>query len=104
VAVEDTALTPLTSEFELAAVVVEVAPEACCEVLLLVLAVSVDVVPVATGVAAAKPLCAWLELSEVVAADTVAVNSKPEHAIAKTRAATDLKLINMYSPKEFYLE
>ena len=106
--VEVVAVTPLAGVTEVlvepVAVVVGVAPEVCCEVLLPVLAVLdvlVGVEPVVTGVAVGALLCVWLELSKLSAAraaGTVVVNSKPEHAIASTRAATDRKLINMYSP------
>ena len=106
--VEVVAVTPLVGVIEAlvepVAVVVGVAPEVCCEVLLPVLAVLdvlVGVEPVVTGVAVGALLCVWLELPELSAAraaGTVVVNSKPEHAIASTRAATDRKLINMHSP------
>ena len=106
--VEVVAVTPVVGVIEAlvepVAVVVGVAPEVCCEVLLPVLAVLdvlVGVEPVVTGVAVGALLCVWLELSKLSAAraaGTVVVNSKPEHAIASTRAATDRKLINMYSP------
>jgi hypothetical protein len=109
--VDVVAVTPLAGVIEAlvepVAVVVGVAPEICCEVLLPVLAVLdvlVGVEPVVTDVAVGALLCVWLELPELDelsaarAAGTVVVNSKPEHAIASTRAATDRKLINMYSP------
>ena len=103
--VEVVAVTPLAGVIvalvEPVSVVVDVAPEVCCEVLLPVLAVLdvlVGVEPVVTGVAVGALLCVWLELSAARAAGTVVVNSKPEHAIASTRAATDRKQIKMYSP------
>ena len=111
--VEVVAVTPVVGVIEAlvepVAVVVGVAPEVCCEVLLPVLAVLdvlVGVEPVVTGVAVGALLCVWLELSKLSAAraaGTVVVNSKPEHAIASTRAATDRKLINMYFSLEHAL-
>lgn len=89
------------------AAVVDVAPEVCCEGLLPVLAVLaalVGVELVVTGDATGRPLCVLLELPELdelsaaCVAGAVVVNSKPAHAIASVRAATDRKLINMYSP------
>jgi hypothetical protein len=108
VTVEGVAVTPFTGGVKalvgLVAAVVDGAPEVCCEVLLLVLAVPVGVELVVTGIATGRLLCVLLELPEldelpeVVAAETAVVNSKLEHAIASARAAIDLKLINMDSP------
>ena len=105
--VEVVAVTVLAGAVELlvepVAAVVDVAPEVSGEVLVPVLVVLAGVELVVTGVAAGKVLCVWLELlfaelSAACAGIAIVVNSNPEQAIASTRAATDRKLINMFSP------
>lgn len=108
-------VTPLAGVIEAlvepVAVVVDVVPEVCCEVplpVLVVLEVLAGVELVVTGVVAGWLLCVWLEVPELdevsaaCAAGAVVINSKPEYAIASTRAATDRKLINICSPSNAF--